>query len=71
MLHGLWFDSDEQLWLWLDRTQDRLYGPELAQQLEWLEAVVVVEHAIGQREQRPNQRARDGLDETVEHLARR
>lgn len=38
VLRGLWFDSDEQLWLWLDRTQDRLYGPELAHQLEWREA---------------------------------
>jgi len=38
VLRGLWFDSDEQLWLWLDRAQDRLYGPNLAHQLEWLEA---------------------------------
>jgi len=38
VLRGLWFDTDEQLWLWLDRTQDRLYGPDLASQLEWREA---------------------------------
>jgi len=38
VLRGLWFDSDEQLWLWLDRTRDRLYGPDLAHRLEWLEA---------------------------------
>jgi hypothetical protein len=38
VLRGLWFDSDEPLWLWLDRKQDRLYGPDLAQKLEWLEA---------------------------------
>lgn len=38
VLRGLWFDSDEQMWLWLDRTHDRLYGPDLAHQLEWLEA---------------------------------
>ena len=37
-LRGLWYDSDERLWLWLDRNQDRLYGPDLAQKLEWLEA---------------------------------
>ena len=38
VLRGLWYDSDERLWLWLDRKQDRLYGPDLAQKLEWLEA---------------------------------
>jgi len=38
VLRGVWFDSDEQMWLWLDRTHDRLYGPDLAHQLEWLEA---------------------------------
>jgi hypothetical protein len=37
-LRGLWYDSDERIWLWLDRGQDRLYGPDLAQKLEWLEA---------------------------------
>jgi hypothetical protein len=37
-LRGLWFDTDQQMWLWLDRMQDRLYGPDLANQLEWLEA---------------------------------
>jgi hypothetical protein len=38
VLRGLWYDSDERLWLWLDRSQDRLYGPDLAHKLEWLEA---------------------------------
>jgi hypothetical protein len=38
VLRGLWYDDDERLWLWLDRTQDRLYGPDLARKLEWLEA---------------------------------
>ena len=38
VLRGLWYDSDERLWLWLDRNQDRLYGPDLAQKLEWLES---------------------------------
>lgn len=37
-LRGLWYDEDERLWLWLDRAQDRLYGPDLARKLEWLEA---------------------------------
>ena len=38
VLRGLWYDDDEPLWLWLDRNQDRLYGPDLAQKLAWLEA---------------------------------
>ncbi len=38
VLRGLWFDNGEQMWLWLDRQQDRLYGPDLTKQLEWLEA---------------------------------
>jgi len=38
VLRGLWYDDDEPLWLWLDRSQDRLYGPDLAQKLAWLEA---------------------------------
>ncbi len=38
ILRGLWYDSDEHIWLWLDRVQDRLYGPDLAHKLEWLEA---------------------------------
>ena len=38
VLRGLWYDDDERLWLWLDRAQDRLYGPDLARKLEWLEA---------------------------------
>ncbi len=38
VLRGLWYSDGEPLWLWLDRVQDRLYGPDLAQKLEWLEA---------------------------------
>jgi hypothetical protein len=38
VLRGLWYNDDESLWLWLDRVQDRLYGPDLAQKLAWLEA---------------------------------
>ena len=38
VLRGLWYNDDEPLWLWLDRAQDRLYGPDLAQKLAWLEA---------------------------------
>ncbi len=38
VLRGRWYDNDEPLWLWLDRVQDRLYGPDLARKLEWLEA---------------------------------
>ncbi len=38
VLRGLWYNDDGSLWLWLDRVQDRLYGPDLAQKLAWLEA---------------------------------
>jgi hypothetical protein len=38
VLRGLWYNDGEPLWLWLDRVQDRLYGPDLAHKLEWLEA---------------------------------
>lgn len=38
VLRGLWYNDDEPLWLWLDRVQDRLYGPDLAHKLAWLEA---------------------------------
>jgi hypothetical protein len=38
VLKGLWYDNAEQMWLWLDRNQDRLYGPNLAHQLAWREA---------------------------------
>lgn len=38
ILRGLCFESDEALWLWLDRQQDRLYGPDLVEKLAWLEA---------------------------------
>lgn len=37
-LRGKWFETDEDLWLWLDRASDRLCGPALAEQLGWLEA---------------------------------
>ena len=37
-LRALWFESGERLWVWLDREQDRLYGPQLADQLGWCEA---------------------------------
>jgi hypothetical protein len=38
VLRGLWYDDDERLWLWLDRNQDRLCGPDLANKLKWLDA---------------------------------
>jgi hypothetical protein len=38
VLRGKWFDTDEDLWLWLDRTQDRVFGPELGDKLAWCEA---------------------------------
>lgn len=38
VLPGTWFETSDKLWVWLDRGQDRLYGPGLAEQLAWLEA---------------------------------
>ncbi len=38
VLRGLWYNDNEHMSLWLDRVQDRLYGPDLAHKLEWLEA---------------------------------
>ncbi len=37
-LRGIWFATGDRLWLWLDRTHDRLYGPALADQLAWCES---------------------------------
>lgn len=38
VVRGLWFETGEHLWLWLDRTQDRLYGTDLADKLAWCDA---------------------------------
>ncbi len=38
VLRALWFESGERLWIWLDREQDRLYGPQLADHLGWRQA---------------------------------
>lgn len=35
VLRGKWFDTGDDLWLWLDRADNRLYGPDLADQLAW------------------------------------
>lgn len=37
-LRGRWFDSNEPMWLWLNRGKDWLYGPDLTEQLAWLQA---------------------------------
>ena len=37
-VRGKWFDTDKALWLWLDRENDRLCGPDLAEELAWCEA---------------------------------
>ncbi len=29
VLRGLWFDENAAMWIWLDRTHHRLYGPDL------------------------------------------
>lgn len=38
LVRGKWFDTDEDLWVWLDRRQDLLFGPDLAARLAWLDA---------------------------------
>jgi hypothetical protein len=37
-VRGKWFDSNTDLWLWLDRALERLSGPDLAEELGWCEA---------------------------------
>lgn len=38
VLAGRWFEDGSRCWLWLDRARHRLYGPDLAEKLAWLEA---------------------------------
>ena len=38
VLSGMWFEDGSRCWLWLDRAKHRLYGPDIAEKLEWLEA---------------------------------
>lgn len=38
VLRGKWFDTGDDLWVWLDRADNRLYGPDLADQLAWCSA---------------------------------
>jgi hypothetical protein len=38
VLRGKWFDTAEELWVWLDRSRDLLCGPNLADRLGWCEA---------------------------------
>jgi hypothetical protein len=35
---GKWFDTGDELWVWLDRQRDLLCGPDLADRLAWCEA---------------------------------
>jgi hypothetical protein len=37
-LRGKWFETNEDLWLWLDRAHDLLCGPDLADKLAWCDA---------------------------------
>jgi hypothetical protein len=37
-LRARWFETDEQLWLWLDRAHHRLFGSDLSDHLAWCEA---------------------------------
>ncbi|HLZ56278.1 MAG TPA: hypothetical protein VKR06_04955 [Ktedonosporobacter sp.] len=38
VIKGLWYEDATALWLWLDRTHHRLYGPDLLDKIGWLEA---------------------------------
>jgi len=38
VMKGKWYDTNEDIWVWLDRQQNRLFGPELKNQIEWCEA---------------------------------
>jgi hypothetical protein len=42
VLHGMWHDDGTRFWLWLDRTQNQLAGPALAERLMWLDAGTVL-----------------------------
>ncbi len=42
VLRGIWFEDSAHCWLWLDREKHRLYGPDLAEKLAWLEAGDIV-----------------------------
>jgi len=65
---GMWHDDGTRFWLWLDRTKNYLYGPELADRLMWLEAGtvlriewapdVIVMEKVGQDEAVQNEEAR-------------
>lgn len=37
-LRGTWFETGASLWVWLDREDERLCGPDLANELMWCEA---------------------------------
>ncbi|MBI3977799.1 MAG: hypothetical protein HY331_06400 [Chloroflexi bacterium] len=37
VLRGIWFETGDRFWLWLDRAVHRLYGPQLADFLAWCE----------------------------------
>jgi hypothetical protein len=38
VLRGEWFETGDELWVWLDRQRDLLCGPDLAGRLAWCEA---------------------------------
>ncbi|HEU5377419.1 MAG TPA: hypothetical protein VFV38_18510 [Ktedonobacteraceae bacterium] len=42
VLRGMWHEDGIRFWLWLDRTNNHLYGPALADRLMWLEAGTVL-----------------------------
>lgn len=35
VIRGKWFDTGDDLWIWLDRDHDRLCGPDLADKVTW------------------------------------
>jgi hypothetical protein len=37
-LRGLWYDDADEIWIWLDRTHHRLYGPDLLNKIGFFSA---------------------------------
>jgi hypothetical protein len=38
VVRGKWFDTNDDLWLWIERTKNLLCGPDLADKLAWCDA---------------------------------
>lgn len=43
VLSGIWFDDNSEMTVWLDTTNHRLYGPDITDQLAFLDAGTILE----------------------------